>query len=58
VENPFLAADRPWERATVVVCGTPDLVPAAANPTQVLVGRSLRAATPSPPASGVTTLGG
>ena len=57
VENPFLAADRPWERATVVVCGTPDLVTAAANPTQVLVGRSLRAVTPSPPPSGVTTLG-
>jgi hypothetical protein len=23
-ELPFLAADRPWERAEVVVCGTPD----------------------------------
>lgn len=25
-ERAFLAADRPWERADLVVCGTPDLV--------------------------------
>ena len=24
-ELPFLAADRPWERATIIVAGTPDL---------------------------------
>ena len=25
-ELPFLAADRPWERATIIVAGTPDIV--------------------------------
>jgi hypothetical protein len=41
-ENPFLAADRPWERAVAVVCGTPDLVDVAHDPmTDVLRGRSL-----------------
>jgi hypothetical protein len=24
-ENPFLAADRPWERATIIVAGTPEV---------------------------------
>ena len=24
-ELPFLAADRPWERATIIVAGTPDV---------------------------------
>ena len=24
-ELPFLAADRPWERATIIVAGTPDI---------------------------------
>jgi len=24
-EIPFLAADRPWERATIIVAGTPDV---------------------------------
>lgn len=27
-ERPFLAADRPWDRADLIVCGTPELVPA------------------------------
>ncbi len=41
-EEPFLAEDRPWERADLVVCGTPHLsgVPQAAA-THVIVGRSL-----------------
>ena len=26
-ERTFLAQDRPWERAQVILCGTPDLVP-------------------------------
>ncbi len=43
-EQPFLAVDRPWERADVVVCGTPYLVHVDHDPaTEVLVGRSLRA---------------
>ncbi len=25
-ELPFVAADRPWERATIIVAGTPDLI--------------------------------
>jgi hypothetical protein len=42
-EIPFLAEDRPWERAVMVVCGTPDLVQVAHDPaTEVLVGRPLR----------------
>ena len=24
-ELPFLATDRPWERATIIVAGTPDV---------------------------------
>lgn len=44
-ENPFLAADRPWERADVVVCGTPELADVVWDPVHdVLVRRSLRAA--------------
>lgn len=35
-ETAFLAEDRPWERADLVVCGTPDLELAAG---QVAVGR-------------------
>ena len=38
-EDPFLAADRPWERATVIVAGT-GLAPA--NPTSVLLSTSVR----------------
>ena len=26
-ERPFLAADRPWDRADLILCGTPELVP-------------------------------
>lgn len=42
-EIPFFAADRPWERADLVVCGTPHLAePAYDAARDVLVGRSLR----------------
>lgn len=42
-ERPFLAEDRPWERAVAVVCGTPELTGVAFDPVaEVLVGRSLR----------------
>jgi hypothetical protein len=42
-EQPFLANDRPWERADLVVCGTPNLVDVDFDPQdEVLVGRSLR----------------
>ena len=42
-EQPFLADDRPWERADVILCGTPDLTGVAfETETEVLVGRSLR----------------
>ena len=41
-ERPFLADDRPWERAAIVVCGTPELTGVPHDPrTEVLVGRSL-----------------
>jgi chloramphenicol 3-O-phosphotransferase len=41
-EQPFLAADRPWERADAVICGSPDLVPVGFDAaTEVLVGRPL-----------------
>ncbi len=40
-EVPFLAEDRPWERARFVVCGTPQLVDIAHDPdTEVLVART------------------
>ncbi len=40
-ELAFLAADRPWERAQLVVCGTPALTGIPHDPsTEVLVGRS------------------
>jgi hypothetical protein len=42
-EMRFLADDRPWDRARVVLCGTPDLADVAFDPdTEVLVGRTLR----------------
>jgi hypothetical protein len=42
-ERPFFAADRPWERAMAVICGTPGLVGVLHDPTRdLLVGRSLR----------------
>jgi hypothetical protein len=42
-EVPFFAADRPWERADLVVCGTPRLAGQPLDPaSEVLVGRSLR----------------
>ena len=36
-EHPFLAADRPWERATVVSCGTPGLTGLAPSDEDVVV---------------------
>ena len=42
-EQPFLAEDRPWERADIVACGTPALAGVeydAAN--ELIVGPSLR----------------
>jgi hypothetical protein len=37
-ERPFLAQDRPWERAHLIVCGTPELAwPAPIDPGTVLV---------------------
>lgn len=42
-EQPFLADDRPWLRADVVICGAPYLVAVDFDPANdVLVGRSLR----------------
>lgn len=42
-EQPFLADDRPWERADLVLCGTPELAGVDFDPaSDVLVGRSLR----------------
>jgi energy-coupling factor transporter ATP-binding protein EcfA2 len=43
-EQPFLAHDRPWERAEIIVCGTPELTTVEHDPaTQVLVGNTLAA---------------
>lgn len=39
LEEPFLAEDRPWERADVVLCGTPSATGIWAGPGQVLVSR-------------------
>jgi hypothetical protein len=40
-EQPFLAADRPWERADLVICGTPSLVTVGFDAAkEVLVDRS------------------
>ena len=42
-EQPFLADDRPWQRADVVICGTPAVTEIDHDPeTELLVGRSLR----------------
>lgn len=38
-EDPFLAEDRPWERADVVVCGTPHLSGVTPGRGEVVVGR-------------------
>lgn len=38
-EEPFLAADRPWDRAAVVVCGTPDLCDATPASDEIVIGR-------------------
>ncbi len=42
-EQPFLAEDRPWERADLVVCGTPALGGADYDPaSDLLIGSPLR----------------
>jgi hypothetical protein len=42
-EMRFLADDRPWDRARVVLCGTPDLAGVTFDrDTEVLAGRTLR----------------
>ncbi len=42
-EVEFLARDRPWERVTLTVCGTPQLTNARHDPrTEVLVGSTRR----------------
>ncbi len=42
-ESPFMAEDRPWERADLVICGTPHLTRVPFDPcTEVVVGSSLR----------------
>ncbi len=42
-ELPFMARDRPWERAFAVVCGTPGIAGVELDEdNEVLVGRSLR----------------
>ena len=42
-ELPFMAQDRPWERALAVVCGTPGIAGIELHEdSEVLVGRSLR----------------
>ena len=47
-EVPFLADDRPWERATWIVCGTPDRTGISVDPDrEVLVGGSLRIESPA-----------
>lgn len=38
-EEPFLLDDRPWERADVVVCGTPQLSGVTPGRGEVVVGR-------------------
>lgn len=41
-ENPFLAADRPWQRADAIICGTPDLTGIYFDESvEILRGRSL-----------------
>lgn len=40
-EIPFVAADRPWERATIIVAGTPDL--AYDSVSEVVIARCLAA---------------
>ena len=42
-EQPFLAADRPWERAEAIICGSPHLVDVELDAaTEVLVGQAFR----------------
>jgi len=42
-EQPFLADDRPWERADAVLCGTPELSGVSYDTAlEIIVGRSLR----------------
>jgi len=42
-EQPFLADDRPWERADALICGTPQMSGVSYDPAlEIIVGRSLR----------------
>lgn len=48
-EVPFLGSDRPWDRADIVLCGTPGAVPAqAGGHTLSDAGSVLRGVRPSP----------
>lgn len=48
-EVPFLGSDRPWDRAGIALCGTPDAVPAdAGGRTGSVEGSVLRGVRPSP----------
>lgn len=46
-EMPFLAADRPWDRADIVLCGTPEVVQAG-EAVDPVGDRVLRGVRPSP----------
>lgn len=46
-EVPFLAADRPWDRAAIMLCGTPDVLSAGGDPGGPADG-VLRGIRPSP----------
>jgi uridine kinase len=45
-EVAFLAADRPWERADVIACGTPGLTDVPVSTTEVLVASAWQPASP------------
>lgn len=48
-EVPFLSSDRPWDRAEIVLCGTPDAVPGqAGSGTGSAESSVLRGVRPSP----------
>ena len=49
-ENPFLLDDRPWERAAVVVCGTPDLLGIDHDPAHEVLRGHLAREVPEPAA--------
>lgn len=47
-EEPFLAAERPWDHAGLVTCGTPAALGLALAPGQVLLGTPRGGARPGP----------